>query len=74
VIAFAVPGSVSIVVIIVPGRISRVTIVAPDAVSDGEPHSAADSADEMLALAMRCRYYDHVFAFRMCRLPYLSIR
>lgn len=72
VIAIVVPGSVSIV--IVPGRISRVTIVAPAAVSDGEAHSAADSADEVLALATRCRYYDHVFAFRMCRLPYLSTR
>lgn len=52
VIAIMVPGSVSNVVIIVPGRISRVPIAATAALLDGEPHSVADSADEMLASAM----------------------
>jgi hypothetical protein len=55
VIAIMVPGSVSKVVIIAPGRISRVTIAATAAVLDGEPHPVADSADEVLASAMRRR-------------------
>ena len=52
-VAIMVPGSVSNLVIIVPGRISGVTTAEPAAVSDGEPHSVADSADEVLAPAKR---------------------
>jgi len=51
----AVPGSVSNVAISVPGRISGVIISVQAEIPDGEHHSAADSADEVLVSAMRRR-------------------
>ena len=45
VIAIAAPGGISTVVITAPGKTSRATITASAAVSGGEPHSVADSAD-----------------------------
>jgi len=55
VIAIAVPGSVSNAVIIVGGRVSGGTIAVPAAVLDGEPHSIADSADEVSVTPQQCR-------------------
>jgi hypothetical protein len=51
----AVPGSVSNVAISVTGRISGVIISVRAEIPDGEPHSAADFADEVLISAMRRR-------------------
>jgi hypothetical protein len=51
-VVIAVQGRVSGVVIKVPGRVSGGIVAAPAAVSVGEPHSAAASADEVLASAM----------------------